>query len=205
MKQFSKRTVIYNGTHKSCSKCGEILLLSKFSHDYSKKSTYKSECHDCANDANKRWRHNNLEHTRSLERDRHQRRNVKIKLGDRDAALVYIVNNICRISLKPHGLKVSLEERRKMANILYDRLMYSPVCPYTGVKLELRVNAHLDHILPQASYPELAYDLSNMQWVSPRANMMKNNMTHNEFIAFCHNIAQRFPIETIQQTYGIVQ
>lgn len=56
-------------------------------------------------------------------------------------------------------------------------------CPYTGINLEIGVNASLDHIIPKSRGG--VNDLSNFQFVycqgSFDVNRMKGDMTEEEF------------------------
>lgn len=63
-------------------------------------------------------------------------------------------------------------------------------CAYTGRTLELGVNASLDHKLPRSRHPELRADPNNLQWVDASINSMKHDMTHEEFVAVCCDVAR---------------
>ena len=69
--------------------------------------------------------------------------------------------------------------------ILRERFYANPFCPYTGEKLVLGVNAHLDHIESRRNKPDLAKDINNVEWISEKANLAKNGMSKIEFIQFC--------------------
>ena len=43
-------------------------------------------------------------------------------------------------------------------------------CAISGKRIALGVNAEIDHIIPIASDPEKAFDLSNLRWVDARIN-----------------------------------
>jgi 5-methylcytosine-specific restriction endonuclease McrA len=63
------------------------------------------------------------------------------------------------------------------------------ICPYTGTALQIGVDASIDHILPKSRYPELRYEISNLEWVSTRINVMKRDMTKDEFTALIKQMA----------------
>ncbi len=72
------------------------------------------------------------------------------------------------------------------------------VCPYTGVELYLEtknsllrtpINASLDRIDSKKHYT-----VDNIQWVLKKVNVIKNDLTHNEFIELCHLISKNCPI-----------
>lgn len=53
-------------------------------------------------------------------------------------------------------------------------------CPYTGIKLILGKNASIDHIKPRCKGGE--NEISNLQWVHIWINLMKFDLSHEEFI-----------------------
>lgn len=66
------------------------------------------------------------------------------------------------------------------------------ICPYTGKKLVIGVNASVDHKLPRSKYPDLVGDISNYEWVDEDVNRAKRAMTKDEFISMCRLISGRF-------------
>jgi len=77
----------------------------------------------------------------------------------------------------------------QVTKIFLERFYANPICPYTGQTLILGINAHLDHIESRKNRPDLAKELTNLEWVSEQANLAKNGMSNNEFIQFCSLIA----------------
>ena len=74
-------------------------------------------------------------------------------------------------------------------------------CVYTGKELVMGENASLDHINPKSKGGDNS--VSNLQWVDLQINVMKNNMSHKEFISTINLILSR---QTAQElTYGIAQ
>jgi hypothetical protein len=67
-------------------------------------------------------------------------------------------------------------------------------CAYTNKKLTPGINASLDHKIPKSRGG--TNELSNLQWIDEQINRMKNDMTHEEFIAFCIMIAKQAPMAT---------
>lgn len=86
--------------------------------------------------------------------------------------------------------------KREGVRILREKFKrYGGKCPYTGEKLTLALNAHLDHIIPISRVEEFGidpYDPENVEWISKRANISKSDMTRDEFILFCAMIAKNF-------------
>lgn len=55
------------------------------------------------------------------------------------------------------------------------------ICPYTGELLVPGINASVDHIFPSSLYPELEYELDNVEWVDMRFNRTKFDYTPDQF------------------------
>lgn len=66
-------------------------------------------------------------------------------------------------------------------------------CPYTGEELVIGKNLSLDHKVAVALLGDKANDISNVEWVSLTANMMKATMTPQEFVNVCCLIAKNAP------------
>lgn len=63
-------------------------------------------------------------------------------------------------------------------------------CYYSGETLIPGNNASLDHQVPSSRGG--LDDPSNLRWVSSNINMMKSNMSHDEFISMCEKIYLKF-------------
>ena len=64
-------------------------------------------------------------------------------------------------------------------------------CAYSDEKLVLGVNASLDHIVPISQRPDLKSDVSNVQWVSRRMNVIKNDLTESEMYALFKSVLKK--------------
>ena len=65
-------------------------------------------------------------------------------------------------------------------------------CAYSGKLLNVgSPDATIDHKTPRARGG--TDDISNLQWVSRRVNQMKTDFTHDEFLAACRKIAEKWP------------
>ena len=62
-------------------------------------------------------------------------------------------------------------------------------CPYTGETLVFGNNASLDHKYPVSRFPELRGNLDNLEWVTDRVNIMKRDLTKNEFLSLTIKIS----------------
>jgi len=69
-------------------------------------------------------------------------------------------------------------------------------CFYTGQDLIPGVNASLDHQIPTSKGG--TDDPSNLKWVTNNINMMKSNMTHDEFILMCKVVLKKEEERQIQ-------
>jgi 5-methylcytosine-specific restriction endonuclease McrA len=66
-------------------------------------------------------------------------------------------------------------------------------CFYTGEILVPGTNASLDHQIPISKGG--LDDASNLRWTTNQVNIIKNNMTHDEFILLCKQITDKFKNE----------
>jgi len=74
-------------------------------------------------------------------------------------------------------------------------------CIYTGKELRIGENASLDHIVPKSKGGDNS--ILNLQWVDLQINVMKNNMSHQEFISTIQLILSRQTLQ--EQTYAVTQ
>lgn len=65
-------------------------------------------------------------------------------------------------------------------------------CFYTGEDLVLGLNTSLDHIIPKTVNSSLSGSLDNIQWVTTKINLIKNDMTHDQFVSLCKFISDKF-------------
>lgn len=61
-------------------------------------------------------------------------------------------------------------------------------CAYTGMPIVLGATASIDHLVPRSGGGK--DDISNLQWVHLRINMMKGEMPHDEFVAFLEEVGK---------------
>jgi len=67
-------------------------------------------------------------------------------------------------------------------------------CARTKELLKPGINASLDHIVPISRYKEIfgnmkgVHDITNLQWVTKRYNIAKNNMLEEEFQEFIKTV-----------------
>ena len=61
-------------------------------------------------------------------------------------------------------------------------------CIYSGVNLIMGENASVDHIKPLSGNPVLNHDINNLQWTTKQINLMKLNLSEDEFLNIIKSI-----------------
>lgn len=69
-------------------------------------------------------------------------------------------------------------------------------CPYTNSPIALGVNASIDHILPVSRFPEQAANIDNLEWIRYDINIIKRDLTKDEFLQIIGQIANRTKRDT---------
>jgi hypothetical protein len=64
------------------------------------------------------------------------------------------------------------------------------ICKYTGQKLVLGQNTHLDHIVPRSQGG--THDKGNLQWISSDANRLKYDHSEAEFLQIIKGIVRHY-------------
>lgn len=72
--------------------------------------------------------------------------------------------------------------------VLFER--QQGLCFYTGEKLTPGKNASIDHQTPKTTGG--TDTIGNLKWVTRQINRIKNNLSHEDFVQLCSNIAARF-------------
>ena len=181
---------------KCCTRCNQTLSVSSFGNNAASKDKLAYYCRACMAKATALYRETNREKYLSSKKEattKQQKHWLQSGMCKRCGSLrlpnhasfcaKHCVYEVLRTNSGINNVKT--------AEILLDRLYSNPYCPYTGEKLELGVNAHLDHILSRTKHPELISEPSNLEWISRQANISKNGMDKEEFIQFCKIVAQK--------------
>lgn len=100
---------------------------------------------------------------------------------------------------KKNAIKRGIEFNITIEDMYNQFLLQNKKCPYTNYDLILSApstfmrtpeNASLDRI-----ESNLGYIKGNIQWVYKKINILKNELSHNEFIELCNIIAFNCPYE----------
>lgn len=154
---------------KKCIKCKHIKNLDLFTSDIRSPDGKTSTCKHCFKENTKIKRKNRIDLGVCT------KCNKPPLQGLQNCALHHVVS-LCR--LKVHK-----------ARILLKKLELNSKCPYLDTPLKLADNStHLDHIFPKSRFPNLSKEVENFEWLSKIANVAKQDMTKEEFIAFCKAI-----------------
>lgn len=165
---------------KICSKCKQELPYTAFYKNSSKKDGYNYYCKECQ---------------RPLDR-----------IGSKKRRKYLVSNNLCQQCGKYPILARNRCEKcffeavstinfhtNKYGQVLHDLLIKQNFkCIYTDEILIPGQNLSLDHIFSRKQYPDLIYDINNVQWVTKLVNSVKNELSHPDFINFCKYIAKKF-------------
>jgi hypothetical protein len=178
-------------TKKQCGKCKNILDLSLFSKNRTKKDGLDNYCKKCASERTLNWVSNNTE--------RHKNNQIKARRKRTEKGLCkYCLkkslkhNNLC---LEHWYRNVSwnhfkVEKYWEGLKAIAEKQDYK--CVYTDETLIPGLNMGLDHKKSQKNNPELKDDIANLQWVTKKINVIKNELSHDEFIDLCNAISKKF-------------
>lgn len=160
---------------KTCTKCNLEMPLDDFYWLGGDPDRAQSWCKICMNKSNVSYTKKRYDKRRAL--------GVCRSCGE---STIKYSNAFCELHYILSKLKWGLgrQARKHEAEYMLKKLQsQSYRCPYTGEKLILGLNTHLDHIKPRARFPKLLGDIDNLEWVSEVANHAKGQMTKEEFQA----------------------
>lgn len=176
-----------DGTRQLCRRCANRDSMGRNPRRREQRATERDKCLDCQQALPEAWTHRRCVECMAKRRDYENERNRKraqisgqcmkcskpalITTGVICATCYFkqvAIMSMYKYSLWP-ALKVLWEQQKGH-------------CAYTGVPLQLGVDAALDHKYPCNRFPELRADLSNVQWVHKAVNDMKHTFTHEEFL-----------------------
>ena len=112
-------------------------------------------------------------------------------------------NGLCKVCKEPNLLNVKTCEKHYLQDLSRKHLGTTKrwielkillekqdfLCAYSGEKLELAVNASVDHIKPLSEFPELKNNIENLQWTTKQINLMKSNLSELNFLKIIKSIS----------------
>lgn len=174
---------------KICKKCKENLTEDSFHKDKNTKDKLSCYCKNCKKLLSKKYKWSNLNdiqrEKRKLSQYKYKEKNKSTGLCIRCKSEALNNSNLCEIDyLKAKSIQFTGSvENYKLIKEKLEQQNY--LCKYSNKKIILGVNASLDHILPKSRYPEKEKDPNNLVWVDTHINIMKNNMSYEEFVDLC--------------------
>lgn len=165
---------------KACTKCKKEKAFEEFHINRQSKTGRQFWCKECAS--------SQFNRATKLKRDRRRGTGICINcnrasIPNGDTCLICRLRVVCAHTIGSGNLEAVKIVIEKFSS-------QDSKCPYTGISLELGVNAEFDHILPKKRFPELAHDLNNLEWVYGRINRMKSDLTKEEFIEMCRLVTE---------------
>jgi transposase-like protein len=178
---------------KRCWSCKQFCGLDQFHKNKASHDGVSNTCKPCAKARVQEWANKNRVHIRKKQMDWRGKRKESGLCGN------------CNSQVMP-GSRVRQCEKHWYGTVacgrLGDSLLWPQLremaerqqfrCVYTGETLVPGVNMSLDHIMPTSRFPHLAGEITNVQWVTKKINVMKGARTHDEFVALCRLIANTF-------------
>lgn len=172
-----------NNTHmKTCSRCKKKLNLTAF--HMKGRNNYQTHCKLCSYEYQREWYKENRE--RLI--DKISKRKERYRLTGH----ISWIKNLLTTASRCRKITLSREEKHKLAVQLEKKLLATTHCPYTGEKLYPGVNVSLDHKNPVSRFPKQAFIAKNLQWVSKRYNIAKNDLTDDEFAILCKKVSKLY-------------
>ena len=175
---------------KKCIKCKKELDGTMFHKNKTKKDGLTNICKSCIADYNKMWVDKN--------RDRVNKNQRLLKEKHIDNGLCRYCNNKAlqnsQMCEKHWFQNVSRKHFKtsKYWKILTDIwLKQNKKCVYTDDTLIPAENMSLDHIISIFNNKTLSNELKNVQWVTKDINMIKNKLSHDQFINLCEKIYKK--------------
>jgi hypothetical protein len=147
----------------------------------------KRYCRDCQNQINKKSKEQRLERKR---RGQCRQCNVK-RMKTSSYCLYHYMKKIATktthdTSIGPALYKKYLDQHKQ--------------CYYTGLPIELGVNASIDHVHCQSRHGFWKSDIRNMVWTTKKLNSAKTDLDLGEFLRICELVA--FQATRIRREYG---
>lgn len=97
-----------------------------------------------------------------------------------------IGTSLCESHYFKFTAKVHLKTSKRHDDLRQLFVKQNGICPYSGIKLKLGVDASIDHRVPKSRGG--SEELDNLQWTHINVNLMKQSMTEDEFLAMVRTV-----------------
>ena len=173
-----------------CTHCGEYKLWSEFAVANHCKLKKSSKCKVCVNDSTQKYHKIKRVEPEYREIENKTNKEYRKKLREVDPCLTKSRNLRQRNLTRIDGLKISLEEKKRMKNETPTGLEYYKwlnslmvdeqffICAYSGQKIDI-YGAHVEHKLPLNRGG--SNKIENLCISAPLYNVSKGSMTDEEF------------------------
>ena len=98
------------------------------------------------------------------------------KCGKEDS----IEGRTCSTCVLKNAARVHLGTTKRWKELRDLFVQQGGVCPYTGKKIAIGIDASVDHVVPKSRGGSLG--IENLQWVYAPVNFMKQNLLEDEFL-----------------------
>lgn len=176
---------------KKCIKCKKQLDELCFHKNKSKKDGLTNICKSCIAEYNKEWVCKNRGRVNDNQRI--------LKLKHAENGLCRHCNNVAlsgsQMCEKHWFQDISRKQFKTIKHWEFLKDLWvnqSKKCVYTDEILIPGINMSLDHIISKYNDILLSEELTNVQWVTKDINMIKNKLSHDEFIDLCEKIYKKF-------------
>jgi hypothetical protein len=169
---------------KTCSKCQKRLTKHNLGRH--------SRCKVCLNAYRRIWyKSAGIKRLAIIKKTAQNKRRYR-----KQYSYIWIMDLLRSITHRiPKKYRISHIKRKYLSKELEKRLKTALQCPYTAEMLIPGHNIHLDHKKPLKTHPELAFTLSNLQWVSAKYNRHKLDMCDQEYLRHCQNIVKQAKLD----------
>jgi hypothetical protein len=181
---------------KLCAKCKTVKPASAFGPRYTSPDGLRHWCNECGSEYQNKYYRNNLEENRRRKREHMARARLDPMRRDKYVAAQrahYRENRkeICRKDRELRAKRFFWARGRKLKGIFAKDLAalwkkQRGLCALSGRKLDR--TAHLDHIIARTNGG--TDEIGNFRWLDPWVNIARQNLTDEEFISRCNQIAE---------------
>lgn len=182
-----------NQEYRICYVCRKELLLNgdNFYKNKTKNKGYEYCCKNCA-------KHRLAQYNKKLSSDKKEIKNIKTKQYREGQ----YEKGKCKVCREPRLYDLKTCKKHHLMDLSYKHLGTTTrwqeleqllerqnfTCVYTGRQLILGLNTSIDHIKPLSLFPQLNYNIDNLQWIDSSVNSIKSNMIEEDFLSLIKQI-----------------